>query len=132
VLDWFDAIPPDAGEAFMKEAFRGTLAVATQRGPNLAVPWWEKRQHEPYAVESVWVIPSLWIPQAPDAAIEWAMNLPSSPENNTALQTGIRRWYELDKGAAARWLASHPIPERFLAKLPKPVKKTIRQLRRAR
>jgi hypothetical protein len=131
LLAWSEEIPSDAGLAFQTDAFRGALTVATMRRPDLAVPWWEEHQDEPYAAGSFWVIPSLWIPQEPDAAIAWAQNLPSTDERLSAIQTGIRRWYELDNSAAARWLATHPLPERYLAMLPKQAKKTIRQLRSA-
>jgi hypothetical protein len=131
LLAWSDAIPPDAGLTFQAEAFRGALTVATMRRPDLAVPWWEEHQDEPYAAESFWVIPSLWIPQDPDAAIAWAQNLPSTDERLSAIQSGIRRWYEFDKATAARWLAAHPLPDRYLGMLPKHAKRTIRQLRSA-
>ena len=70
------------------------------------------------------------MPSDPNAALEWGLSLAPSETRDEALQSAIRRYYELDRGPALRWLARVNLPPRLLNGLPQKAKQEVRRLRR--
>ena len=102
-------------------SFNEVVRQRASRDPAEAAKWLESGEHDQSNTASRKLLVEQWTERAPEAALAWALSLPST-EQSPVIASALARWLDKDPESASNWAveslpeSTYPATLRFLVR----------------
>ena len=104
VIEWAEALPSAHQKGFATTAFRKAAGILAQDDHVFATEFVEKNFDAPWAEGAPAAVARRWVQSDPEAALDWARNLPEGAARDQAISTAFVQWEKSYPAAADHWL----------------------------
>jgi len=106
-LAWAESQPQeDEWDGFRKVAMERAANQVAPLEPEMVARWAEKHWDQTYARTVPRELAKRWFPADADAAMAWLTGLDDPEKRDELIDTGFRRWSQLDGRSASQWLTT--------------------------